>query len=307
MSKPQTSLSGQAKAQQRAEDLLELVTVEAQGSDIFRACVNDANIEGEIFGGQYLGQALSSAQATAPDYQPQMIAGFFLRAARADEELTFSVVRTRNGRNFAHRSVSASQAGNEVFRAEIALGKSLPDGPEHGNSMPSVPPVDQLRSLRQLALDHSAEIGPEALARLTSKLAWEVYPLEPQAGFGEPARRPAGRFWVVPNVDPNQLVSQSDQFATLAYLSDVMANWPSRATHAGNAYDGSLTALSLNHCIWFHERPNGVKKFLFDLESQRCGAGIGSNRGLIYGDDRRLVASVAQNALVRFSGRMPHV
>lgn len=278
--------------------LLEFLELTALEDMRFRSVCNDANIDGEIFGGQYLGQSLAAAMASAPGYCPQMLSGFFLRDARADRPLEFSVEMTRSGRRFAHRQVRAWQSDREVFRAEIALGVPDPDQPRHQAAMPCVTGPEGLVSLHDLGLEHAASIGEAAVARLISKGGWETRPLDPGSGFGVAAREPRGRYWIKARFGAPDGGSIQENYAGLAYLTDVMANYTSRMTHVGNAFGNELSALSLNHCIWFHATPRMEDWLLFDLESCHAGEGVGSNRGLIFGRDGALVASIAQNAMV---------
>lgn len=281
-----------------AADLVALHCLERVGEGHFVSPFNDTNVNGEIFGGQYLGQSLAAAMQVATGYVPQMLAGFFLRPARANRPLQFLVEETRSGRRFAHRKVTALQDGREVFRAEVGLCIRVADQPEHQNAMPDVPGPVGLKSLRELASEHADKIGPAAVRRLTGKAGFDTYPVDPSIGFGAAAAEPVGRYWLRSGVAGAQ--EAAIDYAVLAYMSDAMANMPSRAMYAPVAYDDTLSAVSLNHCIWFHDRPDAAGWFLFDHESCFASGGIGSNRGLIYAEDGRLVASIAQDALVQY-------
>jgi len=283
-----------------ARDLVALHELEQVAVGRYISRINDANFSGEIFGGQYLGQSVAAAQMSAPGYKPQMLAGFFLRAARADRPLLFDVEDTRTGRRFAHRRVTCSQDDREVFRAEIALNVPMDGQPSHGVAMPSVPLPEELQSLKELARLHADSIGSVAMQRLTSKAGFDTLPLDPETGFVRKAERPAGRYWVRASAYHCDNPAMID-YSVLGYLSDAMANMSSRAMHVARAYDNSLTALSLNHCIWFHARPDPSQPFLFDFESCHTGGGVGSNRGLIFGRDGTLVASIAQDALIQWA------
>lgn len=281
-----------------AADLVSLHRLKRLGEGRYASPFNDTNVNGEIFGGQYLGQSLAAAMQSAPGYAPQMLAGFFLRAARADSPLEFAVEHTRSGRRFAHRQVTALQEGREVFRAEVALCIRIAGQPAHKRRMPEVAGPAGLKSLRELAALNAGTIGTAAVGRLTGKAGFDTYPVAPDIGFGTAAPEPAGRYWLRTGIDDRQ--DAVIDHAALAYLSDAMANMPSRAMYAPVAYDDTLSAVSLNHCIWFHDRPDASGWFLFDHESCFTGGGIGSNRGLIYAEDGRLIASIAQDALVQY-------
>lgn len=281
-------------------DLADLLSLDSLGENSFRAALNDENIDGEIFGGQYLGQSVWAAMATAPDFVPHTLFGFFLRAARADRPLHFVVEQTRQGRRFAHRRVTIWQAGQEVFRSEVSLTRPDDDQPAHQRPMPAAASPEGLRPLRTIALENAELLGPVATARLTKKSLFSTFPIAPAIGIDRPGTTPAGQFWVKAKLDKG--ADRRLHYAALAYLSDVMANMPSRAMHTANAYDGTISAVSMNHGVWFHHTPQAADWLLFDLESCFAGGGVGTNRGLIYGADGRLFGSVMQDAMIRWAG-----
>lgn len=281
-----------------ATTVADLLTLQVMSENHFQSRFNDGNLNGEIFGGQYLGQSLWAAMVTADGFVPQTLTGYFLRAADSCLPLDFAVERTRQGRRFARRRVTVMQSGKEVFRAEVAL--LVPDArhPHHQQPMPSVPPPDGLKTLRELAVDNQAFLGKEAFDRIRKKNSFDVAPLDPEVGMGRMGDKPAMRCWT--RLSPSEKLGVRFQYAELAYLSDNMANMASRVMYVDNGYDSSLSSLTLNHSLWFHAAPHVDQWLLFDLASPYAGAGVGSNLAHVYGEDGTLYASFVQDAMIRW-------
>lgn len=277
--------------------LADLLTLHDCGGDRFSSRCNEANRGGDIFGGQYLGQAVAAALATAPGYAPQVMFAFFLRAALAEHPLDIAVERTRQGRRYAHRRVTISQSGKEVFRAEVALHKPEPNHPAHAAQMPVVPPPEELPKMLELVRRRADWLGDDVMERVTTLSTGEARPVDPEIGFGRAAAEPSFRVWIRGTVPAD--ADPTLHYAGLAYLSDNFANLASRISHTGNIWDRSLAFLSLNHTIAFHALPRVQDWLLYDITSQFAGGAVGSNRNLIFGRDGQLVASVTQDAMVR--------
>jgi acyl-CoA thioesterase-2 len=282
-----------------AQDISSFVALTSTGENTFQAGANEANFNGEIFGGQYLGQSLWAAMSTvAEDRGPHSLYGYFLRAARADRPLDFVVERTRDGRGFSHRRVTAWQAEQEVFRAEISFCVPQTGQPNHQFPMPAAAAAEGLASLETMARENIGLIGQVGAAKLAKKHLFEVRPVSPMIGISAKSETPHAMFWVRPvrPVPPEAIFL----YSALAYLTDVMANFACRTTHVGNVYDGSLSSLSLNHGIWFYRRPAALEWMLFVLDSPSASQGLGANRGLIYDAEGALIAGVVQDALVMY-------
>lgn len=278
--------------------LAELMTLQDMGGDRFLSRCNESNRGGEVFGGQYLGQSVIAALATASDYAPQALFAFFLRAARGDQPLEFNVERTRQGRRFAHRRVTVCQSGQEVFRAEIALHRPEDGQPSHAQAMPQVPGPETCRTMLELVREHADLFGPDVIERVEGNETSEFRPVNPEIGFGRAGDEPALRYWIRGFLPVG--AAPALQYATLAYLSDNLAHLASRILHTTNTWSVDVTSLSLNHTISFHALPRIEDWLLFDLGSPFAGGGVGTGRNLIFGADGRLIASVTQDALVRY-------
>jgi acyl-CoA thioesterase-2 len=278
-----------------ATDLAELLQLDPVGSDRFRSDRFERNVHGQLFGGQYLGQAMAAALLTADGRAPQTMVGFFLSSA-GGAVLDWHVHRVRDGRAFAHRRVLGCQAGTLCFSAEVLLHDPEPDTPEHRAVAPDVPPPEHLNSLPDLARSLESRLSESARLRLTSKLLVDLRPVDPESLL-QSRGLPSSACWIKP------LDFASDQrhvhFAALAYLSDYWANVACRLPHADSAFSGDLTALSLNHTLRVHGPVHVDDWMLFVVDSPACSGGVGTNRGLIFDRQGQLIASMAQDALTR--------
>lgn len=279
-------------------DLTPLLTLEAIGPDRFRIPYNNRNSGGEVFGGQYLGQAMSAALATANDRAPHAMHAFFLSAASADRPLEAKVERVRDGRSFAHRRVQFYQDNKLVFCADIAFHDAEPNQPQHQISAAPAPAPESLNNLNQLVeIYGDTAFGAVGRKRIALKNAFEVRPLDQRAGMVEIGHEPRSDIWLrAIHFDPQDPLLH---YAALAYLSDCWVNSASRIMHAPTIFNSETTSDSLNHSIWFHRAPRADDWLLYVLDSPSTHGGTGFNRGLIYDRKGQLLASTAQEALVR--------
>lgn len=260
--------------------------------------MQDRNAGGEVFGGQYLGLSVGAAMRSAPGRLPHMLSAFFLRGATADEPVDYHVEPTRDGRAFAHRRVTARQRGQEVFRAEISFHEPEAGQPEHATEAPPAPDIAGLRSHQQCVVDRADELDPLVVRRVAGRLAMESYFPDPEEGLGKPGTRPETLAWIVP-APPPEPGDAIAYYASLAYMTDACANFPSRIMHAPHLHDGELLSVSLNHAIWFHSPPRLIDKVLYVVDSPFAGGGLGFNRGTLFDAEGRVLASMTQEALIR--------
>ncbi|WP_084582356.1 acyl-CoA thioesterase [Sphingomonas azotifigens] len=279
-------------------DLTELLQLRPAGADAWHSVSNDSNAGGEVFGGQYLALAVKAAMLSAPGRMPHMLSAFFLRGARASAPVLYRVERTRDGRGFAHRRVSAWQAGQEAFRAEVSFHEWEAGQPAHATPAPSMPPLAALRSHRQCVLDRADELDPLIVRRVANRVAAEIYFADPEEGLGKPGGSPKSTAWLRP-VPPPGDGDAIGYYATLAYVTDACANFAGRIMHAPQLHDGSLASVSLNHAIWFHRPPQRIDRLLYAVESPFAGGGLGFNRGTLFDEEGAVLASVTQEALIR--------
>jgi acyl-CoA thioesterase-2 len=276
-----------------------LLALERLDRDLFRNRLNQRNANDALFGGQVLAQALTAAVATVDGRSTHSLHGYFLRAGRVNLPVIYQVDRTRDGGRFSTRRVIAVQDGEPIFHMECGF-HTEEAGFAHQTALPAgVPPPSALLTLPELA-DALGEALPAWL-----QVRWrepgrpvQVKPVDPE-GFARPAPEAAPRRAVWMRLPSGAGAGPAEQQCLLAYLSDYWLAGTAALPHAVPMPGPSLFMASLDHAMWFH-RPARVEEWLLvDCDSPSAQAGRGLARGLIYAEDGRLVASVAQEALMR--------
>ncbi|MFN7175261.1 MAG: acyl-CoA thioesterase [Thermaurantiacus sp.] len=277
----------------------QLLALERLDRDLFRNRFNQKNANDALFGGQVLAQALTAATHTvAPERGVHSLHGYFLRAGRAGSAVIYSVDRTRDGGRFSTRRVIAVQEGEPIFHMECGF-HGVEEGFAHQASLdPEVPAPDALLDLAGLAEAWADRLPDWLRARwLAPERPIEVKPVEPELFLRTPevARR---RMWVrLPS--GATATSQAEHACLLAYLSDYWLAGTAALPHTLPMPGPRLFMASLDHAMWFH-RPARVDDWLlFDTESPSAQAGRGLARGLLFARDGTLVATTAQEALLR--------
>jgi acyl-CoA thioesterase-2 len=282
-------------------DIAALLDLKTVAGDRYRSHYNDANFNGEIFGGQFLGQAMMAALRSGDGRRPQSMHGYFLQAGDSTRPLEITVERVRDGRSFQHRRVVMEQGGKPCFVADVALHDPEAGTLSHRQPMPDAPRPATLSTLHEIADRHAAELGPTAVARILRKISIELRPVDPLSGVVKKAESLSACCWV----RAAQLLNSDDpqlHCSLLAYLSDCWSNIAARNPHSSNVFDASIGASSINQSLWFHEPGRGDGWMLFDTDSPAAFGGTGLTRGSIYAEDGRLLASFAQEALMRRGG-----
>lgn len=266
------------------------------GLDRFRSLKLLPNMNGHIFGGQLIANALSAAMLTVPQRPPHMMQVFFLRPGTLKAPLELSVHRVRDGVSMSHRRVELSQSDKLVLTAEVSFHDGRA-GPEHQSAPPkgiSLP--EDLEELGDLVLRHGERISPRTRERILVKRAFLVKPLDPEAAVVSPSSNPRLTVWMKPTLDlPKDPLLQ---YAAVAMMSDLWLPASVRSMHVPSLFDESAMLLSLNHGLWFHQAPSAEDWLLYVLESPIAQQGRGVGRGLMYDRSGRLIASAIQEALM---------
>ncbi|WP_460773516.1 acyl-CoA thioesterase [Microbacterium sp. GXF7504] len=275
--------------------LLEVLTLTSSGArtteDIFTG-ISHPMPRGRVYGGQVLAQAVVAASRTVPEDRPiHSMHGYFLRPGDASAGITFSVDRLRDGRSFTARRTQAYQEGVPIF-SMIASFQAADDGLEHQEPMPAVPGPDELP-----AFGADAERNPMS-GRSFDQMPMEVRHVEGSlyADFhGEPQHRQHVWMRTRRALPDDPLVHR----AALAYLSDMTIQEPILRAHGMTWRTPGLNVASLDHAMWWH-RPARVDEWLLYVqEADNARGGRGLSTGRIYAQDGTLVASTAQEVMVR--------
>jgi acyl-CoA thioesterase-2 len=285
-----------ADPSQIVSDLVSLLTLERLEDNLFRGQSRDIGTK-YVFGGQVLGQALSAAQQTVEaGREVHSVHAYFLRAGDITAPIIFDVDRARDGHSFSVRRVTAIQHGQPILVFASSFQKSEP-GLEHQFNMPEVPQPEDVEPTHSPEPDVLATL-PEKMQRWLSRMGpFEMRPIYPRDEVKPPKRPPYQQVWFRLNGkvgDDNEM-----HRALLCYASDFYLLGTSTFPHGISYYQPNVQMASLDHAMWFH-RPFRVDDWLlYSLDSPTAQNARGLARGLIYTRDGRLVASVAQEGLIR--------
>jgi acyl-CoA thioesterase-2 len=289
----------QRSPEQLAAGLVALLDVEEIDTDLYRGARQPGG-RGRVFGGQVIAQALQSAQRSTEGKDAHSLHAYFMRPGDEDHPIIFRVMRDFEGRSFATRRVVAMQQGRPILNMAASF-QTPEEGLHHQDAMPDVPPPDELASeheLRRRLADQIPEAYRETFLRRQSAI--DIRPVDPRSWI-EPAKRPPhGACWfriVAPIGDDPQL-----HRAVLAYASDMALLGTSMLPHGVTWLMPQMQCASLDHALWIHEPLRADDWLLYVTDSPWAGHARGMNRGTIFTRDGRLVASVAQEGLIRQRG-----
>jgi len=284
--------SGPDKALASLLDLLDLETIE---TNIFRG-VSPKDRWQRVFGGQVLGQALVSAGRTVEGWTCHSLHAYFLRAGDPKTPILYEVDRSRDGQSFSARRVVAIQNGVPIFTMSASF-EDTEQGLEHQNAMPRVPWPEELKTEQQLRNEIVAELPEPVRGWFLRVRPIEIRPVEPPNRFakGNYAPRQVVWFRAAGPMPHNPALHQ----CVLAYASDMTLLDTSLLPHGYNLFSGELQLASLDHAMWFHRPFRADEWLLYVQESPSASGSRSFNRGEIFRRDGTLVASVAQEGLVR--------
>jgi acyl-CoA thioesterase-2 len=277
-------------------DLVSLLRLERLDRDLFRGRSQDLGW-GAIFGGQVVGQALSAAAQTVDAGRiVHSLHGYFMRAGDVRGSIVYQIDRLRDGKSFTTRRVVAVQEGEAIFSLEASFHADE-DGLDHQDAMPEVPAPETLRSERELGISLAAELPPHLLARATAERPIEIRPLEPRDPRYPTAVPPRRRAWyrAVDQLPDDPALHRY----LLAYASDFAFLGTALDPHAMSWLTPGLQMASLDHVMWFH-RPFRLDDWLlYVVDSPSASGARGLVRGQFFDRSGRLVASTAQEGLIR--------
>lgn len=273
-------------------ELVELLELEAIEDDLFRGRQPDTLLQ-RVFGGQVAAQALVAATNTVdPKYVVHSLHSYFLRPGDTEVPIVYDVDNLRDGRTFATRRVLARQHGRPIF-AMTANYQVAEDGFEHQQAMPEIPGPDECPDMVEVI---ERKRGPE-LAEFWKK-EWSVMETRfAGSGRGEegiPARQ---RLWIRTNgaLPDDPLIHQ----AAFTYATDVSLLGATLVPHRKSIGSPDVAPASLDHTIWFHRPFKADEWWLYDQETPAAHGGRGLALARVYTEDGTLVASVAQEGLIR--------
>ena len=276
-------------------DLIELLKLERIEDNIFRGDSRDIG-SAQVFGGQVLGQALTAAQHTVEGRVAHSLHAYFLRRGDMNAPIVYEVDRARDGGSFSTRRVVAIQHGRPIFNLAASF-QVEEGGVEHQAEMPDVPGPDGLKDFSDIGDEMLAKLPAKMRRFLTDKRPFELRPVTP-LNFLEPQKLPPVKHVWFRAVDklPDDLALHQN---LLAYVSDYELLGTSTLPHGLPFGEGRVIMASLDHALWFHRIARIDEWLLYSMDSPNAGGARGFARGQFFSQDGRLVASTAQEGLVR--------
>ncbi len=290
--------------QKSLDKLIALLDLEELEVNLFRGrCTEGWQ---RVFGGQVLAQALVAAGRTVDERAAHSLHAYFLRPGDSSVPILYQVDRTRDGRSFTTRRVTAVQHGEAIFHLEASFQREE-SGPEHQDEMPDAPDPESLPTWQQrmAPLASRPELVEQLRARAPDRLKhWlaadrpidlrhvtEFDPIEPEK------LPPRLQVWVRADgrLPDSTLVHQ----CVAAYASDMTLLKAAALPHGISWSDGAHMVASLDHAMWFHRPLRADEWLLYDQQSPVAGGARGFCTGRLFDRAGRLVVSVVQEGLIR--------
>lgn len=279
----------------RIADLLALLELEQLEVNLFRGESRDIGSP-QVFGGQVLGQALKAASATVQDRVVHSLHAYFLRRGDFTAPIVYEVDRSLDGHSFANRRVIAIQHGAQIFNMTASFQISEP-GFDHQIEMPAVPAPETLADTT-VPPTELLERMPERLRRFMEQpRPFEFRSVQPLDYLSPRRTRPAREIWfrAVGELPDEEKLHR----CLLAYVSDYFLLDTAVLPHGATYFSSNIIMASIDHAMWFH-RPLRVDQWLlYALDSPSASGARGFARASVFAADGRLVASTAQEGLVR--------
>jgi acyl-CoA thioesterase-2 len=281
---------------QRLADLLALLELEQLEVDLFRGESRDIGAA-QVFGGQVLGQALSAAAATVVDDRVvHSLHAYFLRRGDFNAPIVYQVDRSLDGHSFSNRRVVAVQHGQQIFNMAASF-QTQEGGFDHQMEIPEVPAPESLGDYSGPPAEFLARL-PERVRRFFAQPRPFEFRMVQPIDYLQPQRAPPLRqiwFRAVDQVPDSEMLHRR----LLAYVSDFFLLDTATLPHGTSFLKPSIMMASIDHAMWFH-RPLRVDDWLlYAIESPSASGARGFARASVFARDGRLVASAAQEGLVR--------
>ncbi len=279
------------------DELLKLLKLEKIEQNIFRGPSQDLGF-GNVFGGQVLGQALSAAsQTVAPERRAHSLHAYFMRPGVATKPIVYTVDCIRDGKSFTTRRVVAVQNGRAIFFMSVSFQIDEP-GFDHQAEAPRVPGPETLEADIEMARRFADRIPPGIRDKILCAKPIEIRQVNPVDPFAPQKMTPHKYVWFKA-IDrlPDDVAAHQYM---LAYASDFNLVATSLYPHGHTYWEPDMQVASLDHAMWFHRDFRMDDWLLYAMESPNAFKARGLNLGKIFTRNGRLVATVAQEGLIRY-------
>jgi acyl-CoA thioesterase-2 len=283
------------------QELLSVLDLETLEVNLFRGRSPEVGWQ-RVFGGQVIGQALVAACRTVERRQPHSMHAYFLLPGDPKVPIVYEVDRIRDGKSFTTRRVIAIQHGQPIFSMSVSFHNNESGGLAHQIDMPIVPKPEELPSESEIR-ERVLPLMPDPVRRYYEReRPIELRPVEYGRYLGKKSEDGKFNVWIratgrLPD-DP------AIHRCVLAYASDMTLLDTALVPHGRTLFEKDFMAASLDHALWFHRPFRADEWLLYAQDSPSLAGARGFARGLVFASDGTLVASVAQEGLVRLR-RMP--
>ncbi len=277
------------------ENLISILDLEPLEHNLFRGRSPQYGWQ-RVFGGQVIGQALVAAVRTVDARIVHSLHGYFMRPGDPEVPIIYEVERIRDGKSFTTRRVVAIQHGEAIFSMSVSFHK-IEDGLSHQVSMPDVPQPDSLPSETELKAQFMDHMPKQMQAYWKRERPIEMRPVDFSRFLSNENREAVQHIWIraTGKLPDNPALHQ----CVLSYASDFTILDTALIAHGRSIFDPTLMLASLDHALWFHRDFKADEWLLYSQDSPSTGRARGFCRGSVFTRDGLLVASVAQEGLMR--------
>lgn len=277
-------------------DLLSLLNIERLEVDLFRGVGETGETRPRLFGGHVIAQALVAAYRTVDSRLCHSLHAYFIHPGDPMIPIIYEVDRARDGGSFTTRRVIAIQHGRQIFNLAASFHRDE-DGWNHQHEMPAVPPPDSVTPREEIDGLRAEDIPERHRMHMLRPRPIEMREVEPQDQLNPSPRSDVNHLWF-------RVREALDQPAwmhhcLIAYASDMSILGSAARRHGVSWLSGQMMGASLDHALWFHAPIRFDDWHLYTMDSPFAGGARSFNRGAIYTQNGSLVASVAQEGLMR--------
>ena len=276
-------------------ELIDTLDIETLEVDLFRGQGGGETTK-RIYGGQVIAQALMAAYRTVEGRLCHSLHAYFIRAGDPSIPVIYEVDRARDGGSFTTRRVVAIQHGRQIFNMSASFHVDE-SGWDHQHPIPDVPGPDGLLSRNEERVRDAHKLPEKFRDEFTRPRPIEIREVAPRDMFNPPVEDDANHLWF--RMPAAHGLDQKMQHCLLAYASDMNLLGSSLRPHGLTWFQGKVMTASLDHAMWFHGPTSFDTWHLYTMDAPFTGGGRGFNRGAIYDQTGKFIASTAQEGLVR--------
>jgi acyl-CoA thioesterase-2 len=281
--------------QKALDDLIETLDLEELEVNLFRGRSPQEDRQ-RVFGGQVAGQALVAAGRTVEERPVHSLHAYFLRPGDPRVPIIYQVERTRDGRSFVTRRVTAIQHGKAIFALSASFHR-VEEGFEHQAPMPEAPDPETLPTFQETAAKVLDRLRPDLGKWLTRDRPIDMRSVDGIYVWNRQKADPRNLVWIRADgrLGDDPLLHQ----CVVAYASDMTLLDTAARPHQPDFAEGRMQVASLDHAMWFHRPFRADEWLLYAQESPNMGGARGFTTASLYTHDGRLAVSVAQEGLMR--------